>query len=88
MSSRATYTSCPREEGKTPAWQLTADQLDIDYARNEGVAHGAVLRFYGVPILAGPAISFPVTNARKSGVLSPTFAFDNKAGFQAIVPYY
>ena len=28
--------------------------MTLDFETNEGVAEGAVLRFYGVPILAAP----------------------------------
>jgi LPS-assembly protein len=83
-----TYSSCPRDGDKTPAWQLTADHLSIDFEHNNGVAEGAVLRFYGVPILAGPTLSFPVTSARRSGWLAPSLGLDTKAGFQVAAPYY
>ncbi|WP_369674038.1 hypothetical protein, partial [Enterococcus faecium] len=38
------YSSCPAVEGQEPAWQVTARQLQLDLAANEGVADGAVLR--------------------------------------------
>ena len=57
-------------------------------ATNTGVAEGAVLRFYGVPILAAPKMSFPLTDERKSGWLPPSIALDSKSGLQASIPYY
>jgi LPS-assembly protein len=88
---RADYTSCPRDEdanGAEPDWLLSADKLDLDFEHNEGVAHHAVLRFLGVPILAAPAISFPATSERKSGWLPPELDSDTRGGISIAVPYY
>lgn len=85
---QARYTSCPRDDGTTPDWQLSMRRLDLDLAANEGVAEGAVLRFLGVPILAAPTLSFPVTNERKSGWLPPNVNLDNRSGLDLSVPYY
>ncbi|QPF76246.1 LPS-assembly protein LptD [Roseateles sp. DAIF2] len=85
----ATYSSCPAvEPGETPAWQLTAQTLKMDFEANEGLATGAVLRFHGVPILAAPALSFPLSSERKSGWLPPNVGLDNRSGFELGLPYY
>src|SRR5690606_20512356 len=60
------YTTGP--EGK-PDWQILADRVTLDPARGTGVARDARVEFFGVPLLRLPAISFPVGNARKSGLL-------------------
>ena len=91
VATRATYTSCPADGADSagrPAWQLSADQVHTDFSKNEGIADGAVLRFYGVPILAAPRVSFPLTDARKSGWLPPNVVIDSKSGAQISVPYY
>jgi len=88
-AEQATYSSCPAVEGEaTPAWQLTAQSLNMDFEANEGVASGAVLRFYGVPILAAPVLSFPLSSERKSGWLPPNIGLDNRSGFELGLPYY
>jgi LPS-assembly protein len=84
----ATYTSCGRDGSGAPAWLLSADRVKMDFDANEGVAEGAVLRFYGVPLLAAPVMSFPLTDERKSGWLPPTVNIDNRSGFEVAVPYY
>jgi LPS-assembly protein len=66
-ATRAEYTSCPREGEAEPAWVLRTDSVSLDFDTNEGVAEGAVLRFLGTPILALPSLSFPLSDARKSG---------------------
>ena len=88
IASVATYTSCTPDGTGTPAWLLTTDRVTLDFATNEGIADGAVLRFLGVPILAAPRLTFPLTDARKSGWLPPSFGLDSKSGFQLAVPYY
>ena len=87
-ATAAAYTSCPRDGSNDPAWLLRARELDLDFTRNEGVARGAVLRFLGVPILALPKMSFPVTGARKSGWLPPNVNIDNRSGLDLSVPWY
>ncbi|MEY8879171.1 MAG: LPS-assembly protein LptD, partial [Leptothrix sp. (in: b-proteobacteria)] len=84
----ATYSSCDVADGETPAWELTARRVRIDMDANEGVAEGGVLRFQGVPILAWPLLSFPVTDERKSGWLPPQISVASTSGFEFGVPYY
>ena len=92
VATGATYTSCPSDgsDGSGgPAWLLTTDRVQVDFATNEGVAEGAVLRFYGVPILAAPRLSFPLTDERKSGWLPPTIVpVDSRNGPTVSIPYY
>jgi len=88
VATGATYSSCPSDGSGDPAWILTTSKVKMDFEANEGIAEGAVLRFMGVPILGAPVLSFPLTDARKSGWLPPNFYPDNKSGFQISVPYY
>lgn len=88
VAHAAWYTSCPRDEGDRPAWVLQADRVRIDLENNEGVAEGAVVRFMDVPILALPAMSFPLGEGRKSGWLPPTVDLDSRSGLSVAVPYY
>jgi LPS-assembly protein len=88
-ASDATYSSCTVEDGDgEPVWILKAREIHLDNETNEGIARGAVLRFYGVPILASPVLSFPLSDERKSGFLPPSFGIDSRSGFQAAIPYY
>jgi LPS-assembly protein len=88
IASDATYSSCSADDAEDPVWILKARELRIDNEANEGVARDAVLRFYGVPILAAPVFSFPLSEERKSGFLPPSFGIDSRSGFQAAIPYY
>lgn len=84
----AAYSSCELVDGETPPWVLTTRRVRLDFDANEGLAEGAVLRFHGVPILALPVLSFPVTDARKSGWLPPLITTSSRTGVGVSVPYY
>jgi len=86
----ASYSTCRRTPGPDwmPDWILRATTIRLDNDDDTGVAEGAVLSFKGVPILPVPAISFPLSERRKSGFLPPTLGVDNVNGVQASVPYY
>ncbi|TSE19708.1 LPS-assembly protein LptD [Tepidimonas alkaliphilus] len=90
VAHQVRYSTCPRpSQGDwQPDWALRADEVRFDLAADTGEARGARLEFRGVPLLAAPWISFPLSSARKSGVLPPTFNLDNKSGFETTVPYY
>ncbi|MDA8129813.1 MAG: LPS-assembly protein LptD [Betaproteobacteria bacterium] len=81
----ATYTTCPLGNDD---WFLKVRDLDLDKGRNVGTAHSASLHFLGVPILYTPWLDFPLNNARKSGVLAPTFGTTQRSGIDLMVPYY
>ena len=87
-ATHAEYTSCPRDGTEEPAWLLRTDSVRLDLETNEGYAEGAVLRFLGVPILALPALSFPLSDSRRSGWLPPSIDTDNRSGVELSVPYY
>ncbi|MGQ0708955.1 MAG: LPS-assembly protein LptD [Rhodoferax sp.] len=86
----ASYTTCRRKPGPDwlPDWILRAERLELDNERDEGVAHGAVLSFKGVPLLPVPALAFPLSDKRRSGFLPPTVTADNVNGTEVVLPYY
>lgn len=97
----ALYTTCRREDwidaapeqqfddpNWQPDWQLSADSVELNHQEEVGTARGAVLRFKGVPILAAPVLSFPLSDARKTGFLPPTIGVDSTNGFEWSQPYY
>lgn len=85
------YTTCrPTDKpGWLPDWILQATTIRLDLDEDVGVAEGAVLRFLNVPLLPIPPISFPLSDKRKSGFLSPTItAADSLNGPGIMQPYY
>ena len=92
LATDARYTSCRPGDagapGQEPAWELRTRRVQFDTAANEGVAEGARLRFLGTTILALPTMSFPLSDARKSGWLPPSVSIDNRSGVELSMPYY
>jgi len=86
----ATYTTCRRLPGPSwmPDWILKAANIRLDNDEETGQADGALLSFKGVPLLPIPAITFPLSDKRKSGFLPPTIGIDNVNGLDLSIPYY
>ena len=79
------YTTCPPESND---WLLEAKDIDLDTRSGVGTARSVKLRFQGVPILYTPYISFPIGDARKSGILSPEAGSSDASGTQVRLPFY
>jgi LPS-assembly protein len=79
------YTTCPPESND---WIIEASEIELDSRTGVGKARGVRLRFQGVPILYTPYLSFPITDARKSGVLTPEIGSTGRSGNELIIPYY
>ena len=82
---QGTYTTC---QGTKPDWYMLSSRLDLDTGRDEGVAYDGVVYFKDVPILAAPWMSFPISDARRSGILPPEFYSTTAGGPELTVPYY
>lgn len=79
------YTTCPPGQDD---WFLRASELTLDKASETGTAWNASIHFMQVPIFYSPYLSFPISAARKSGVLAPQFGHSSSSGFSLGVPYY
>lgn len=79
------YTSCPPPHAD---WRIRARQLRLDTAAGEGVGRDARLEVEGIPILWLPWISFPLSDARKSGFLFPEFSTSSPNGATLVTPWY
>jgi len=79
------FTTCP---GETPEWMLKAKELDLDFEEGVGTVKGAQLRFFDIPFLYLPYMTFPIDDRRKSGFLYPYISTANDNGFEFSAPYY
>jgi LPS-assembly protein len=79
------YSTCPPNSDD---WVIEAGQINIDTGRGVGTARSVKLRFKGVPILYAPYFSFPISNTRKSGILTPAIGSTSRSGNEVIMPYY
>ena len=84
----ATYTTCQAPPGALPDWWVGAKRLELDNAEEVGRASNGALYFKGVPLLASPYVSFPLSDKRKSGLLPPTINLTNLSGLEVTLPYY
>ena len=82
---QARYTTCP--EGNED-WMMEADELDMDDNEKTGTAHGAILKFLGVPIGYTPWGTFSYNKERKTGFLSPLYSMNGRTGIDISLPFY
>ncbi|MDC1311079.1 LPS assembly protein LptD [Burkholderiales bacterium] len=81
----ATYTSCDVNQEDV---YLKTDLLNLYQDKEYGVARNATVWFKGAPILYTPYISFPLTDKRKTGLLTPSYGQSVQNGFEVTVPMY
>ncbi len=81
----ATYTTCSPLD---PSWVMSAKEINLNKITEKGYAKDVTLRFKGVPILWAPYYSFPLSNARKTGFLSPSIGYSAVDGASIAEPYY
>jgi LPS-assembly protein len=79
------YTTCPPGSND---WLIEAGNIELDTNEGVGTARKVKLRFQGVPIIYVPYLTFPISNARKSGVLTPTIGSAGRSGNEIALPYY
>ncbi len=82
------YTTCPVPGVETADWYLKAESLELDTATETGTAKDGRVYFKQVPILAAPSMSFPLSDKRKSGFLSPSIGATSRGGAEVLIPYY
>ncbi|OYU09985.1 MAG: LPS biosynthesis protein [Comamonadaceae bacterium PBBC1] len=90
VMQQVSYTTCRRKPGPEwlPEWVLKATRLTLDNEESSALAEGVQLRFQDVPLMALPAVSFALTEDRKSGLLPPLVGIDTTNGVQVTQPYY
>lgn len=83
--THATYTTCAPTH---PSWQISAATMVLDQEEGFGTAHNMLLRFYDYPILYMPLYTFPISDRRKTGFLTPDVSYESNNGLQWAFPYY
>jgi len=82
---RLQFTTCP---GETPEWLMKAKKLELDFEDGVGTVKGAQLRFFNIPFIYLPYMTFPIDDRRKSGFLYPYISTANDNGLEFSIPYY
>ena len=83
--NEATYTTCDVGDDD---WYMRIDRLELDRARDVGVARDATIVFKGVPLLYSPYLDFSLSGRRKTGLLPPTIGSTGNSGFEYTQPFY
>jgi len=81
----ATYTSCNIDD---PDWQLTSTSTTLYNSTERGHSYNMMLKYKNIPIFYTPFISYPLTDKRQSGILTPSFGSAGDSGTSLSVPYY
>ncbi len=74
---RARFTTCGPGDN---AWWVQAESIEFDGLDETATATFATLYFKGLPVLASPILSFPTSDRRKSGFLTPSFGLSSTLG--------
>ena len=80
-----TFTSCSITD---PDWELTSTTTTLYNDIERGHSYNMLLKYKNVPIFYTPFISFPLSDERQSGVLTPSFGSAGDSGTYLSIPYY
>jgi len=81
----ASYTTCVAAD---PDWYLRGDEIEVDNLRKVGTARRVSVHFLNTPVFYTPWLTFPLSNERKSGFLTPTLGSTGVRGLEVTAPYY
>ena len=81
----ATYTSCIVTD---PDWELTSTSTKLFDKDERGHSYNMLLKYKNIPIFYSPFMSYPLTDKRQSGILTPSFGSSGDSGTALSVPYY
>ena len=81
----ASYTACSLS---SPDWELTSTTTKLYDDIDRGHAYNMVLKYKNIPVFYTPFISFPLSDKRQSGFLTPSFGSAGNGGTSLSVPYY
>ena len=83
--TKGSFTTC---DPGSRVWRLEAGSLVLDRESETGTARHARLRFFELPVLYTPWISFPIGDERKTGLLPPSFERSDSTGTSLTLPLY
>ena len=87
--SRFSPCKCDYDKGESPIWDLRASSTTHNLETSTITHNNVRMHIYGLPVFYLPALAHPDwTVKRRSGVLTPTFAYSNDKGLTSRIPYY
>ena len=83
----ADYTTCPVEN---PSWKISSSKITLDHQKEIGTARNITLNVgkNNIPVFYFPYFSFPLSDNRKSGFLTPSYKSSESSGLGVSIPYY
>ena len=81
----ADYSTC---DPANKFWQISTSELKLNHVEEWGSAKNVVLKIKNVPVFYSPYMSFPLSDKRKTGFLTPGLGNSNRNGFEARTPFY
>jgi LPS-assembly protein len=81
----ASYTACNVDD---PDWELTSTSTKLFDKDERGHSYNMLLKYKNIPIFYSPFISYPLTDKRQSGILTPSYGSSGDSGSALSVPYY
>ena len=81
----ATYTACNVND---PDWELTSTSTKLFDKDERGHSYNMLLKYKNIPIFFSPFMSYPLTDKRQSGILTPSFGSSGDSGTALSIPYY
>ena len=81
----ADYSTC---DPANKFWALSASEIHLDHVEEWGSAKNVVLKIKGIPVFYSPFMSFPLSDKRKTGFLTPGAGSSNRNGVEARTPFY
>ena len=89
---RAAFTPCAVEDEhgcpKEPTWQIQADRVTLDDARQIVRYDNARVKLFGMALIPLPGLRHSIGEDGSSGLLVPDVGYDRRNGFQYSQPYY
>jgi len=80
-----TYTYCSLTD---PDWELTSTNTTLYNKEARGHSYNMFLKYKNVPVFYTPFISYPLSDERQSGILTPSFGSSGDSGTYLSIPYY
>jgi LPS-assembly protein len=81
----SSYTQCVPGDN---AWLLKSSEITIDNEKQQGYAKHVRLLVKDVPVLYSPYLTFPLSDKRQSGFLSPSISSSESKGINVAIPFY
>ncbi|MBN8829968.1 MAG: LPS-assembly protein LptD [Sphingomonadales bacterium] len=89
---RAAYTPCRVEDDhgcpKEPTWQIQADRVVLDEARQRVRYDNARVKLLGLPLIPLPGLRHSIGDEGSAGLLVPDINLDRRNGLEIAQPYY